>query len=691
MRVLLVDILCRESVRKVNALLKQHALTHIYFVNCARNFSQTDLSRLRKKISVPLEQLDQIVEGEEKIDGDPLYELIYLQMVDLINRLVARPDVVQSMSHYCRQNKITFIKFKEHLRETACHHVIKVSEMILIAKKLFGGEDYCFLLRDSFMRPVFEDVVGRDKVNFFPPWQSHRCGLTPRPRYLYDRFYDHFYCQDRLSFFGKTLAVWLGAGINRAVTQLLPSCRMPQASSGSGQANIGVDIIQSRVRLDAINDVYWLRDSGIDPKTVFGIEVEDYDAESQKALDSLGIHRSMLCRNPLKFIVRIWRNFKSGKRAAFVTQDFKSWLKVLPDVLRLWKVPFTWGLSGWLEYEKINFKVRTAFWESVFRQTGIRIFWSMHDFDHEKLVKAQAMENVDGIFAGSHWTNFPLICVANEQKCYDAFFVWGPYFPEKTFVNYPFMATFSAGYPLDYYFALRKKRAEDLRQKYPGKFIISYQDNVVSNDFGYSPRMQSDIYHMLFDLMNKYDHVVVFMKPKRKSAFEEDVKNFSQMQKFINNGRIAVFAGEIARTKAVSAEIGMASDLVISLGIGTTSCECQFAGVLSFHADLAGFRNNEFGKQGLNKFVFRDTATMRKRIEEMIEGKSSITAQDYRKDYEPLDPFQDGKAYLRTGFVLRQMQMLFAAGANRGETIQAAQKQYEKILTGAVEPTQARG
>ena len=67
MRVLLVDILCRESVRKVNALLKQHALTHIYFVNCARNFSQTDLSRLRKKISVPLEQLDQIVEGEARV------------------------------------------------------------------------------------------------------------------------------------------------------------------------------------------------------------------------------------------------------------------------------------------------------------------------------------------------------------------------------------------------------------------------------------------------------------------------------------------------------------------------------------------------------------------------------------------------------------------------------------------------
>ena len=239
------------------------------------------------------------------------------------------------------------------------------------------------------------------------------------------------------------------------------------------------------------------------------------------------------------------------------------------------------------------------------------------------------------------------------------------------------METFQAGYPLDYYFESKRSDAVRLRNKYPGKFILSYHDNVMHKDIAYTKKMQLQIHRMLVSMIENNDNLIVFLKPKKKFVLEEILKELPFLQHYIDEGRIEVFLGDTTRSKAVPAMVGMASDLVVGLGISTAAAECYFAGTISFHADLTGFEKNAFGNNGLNKIVFRDIKSLKKTIEDRIKGKNRLSRDDYYKYHETLDPFQDGKAYLRTGFVIKKMQEFFQSGFLREEVVKKAREEYD--------------
>ena len=242
------------------------------------------------------------------------------------------------------------------------------------------------------------------------------------------------------------------------------------------------------------------------------------------------------------------------------------------------------------------------------------------------------------------------------------------------------METFQIGYPSDHYFEKRRPKAISLRNKYAGKFILSYQDNVMANDLPYSKNMQIQVHEMLLSILKEYDDVVVFLKPKREYVFNAVIKEVPELREFIDKGRIVTFFGKTSRTKAVPAEIGMASDLVVGLGISTTAAECQFAGTLGFHADLTGFRGNEFGNRGLGKIVFRDITTLKDAIIDVIENGTSKKYLEYKELYSTLDPFQDGNAYRRMGFVMKNLQDLLNRGLSREDTVSITREKYDNFI-----------
>jgi hypothetical protein len=124
----------------------------------------------------------------------------------------------------------------------------------------------------------------------------------------------------------------------------------------------------------------------------------------------------------------------------------------------------------------------------------------------------------------------------------------------------------------------------------------------------------------------------------------------------------------------------MASDLVVGLGISTTVAECQFAGTLGFHADLTGFMDNEFGNKGLGKIVFRDVDSLKNAIIDVIENGASKKYLEYKELYYTLDPFQDGNAYRRIGFVMRNLQDLLNRGLSREDTVSIARERYDNLI-----------
>ena len=215
------------------------------------------------------------------------------------------------------------------------------------------------------------------------------------------------------------------------------------------------------------------------------------------------------------------------------------------------------------------------------------------------------------------------------------------------------------------------------RNNHKNKYIISYHDNITAHDILYSDRMQISIHKMLIDIINEHDNVMIFLKPKRKNEFEEIINKVPGLKECLDAGKIEVFLGETARTKVPPAEIGMASDLAIGLGLSTSACECFFAGTPSFHVDLTGFTNNEFGNNALGKIVFRDIASLKEAIEKRIKGEA--LPKDDRKYYDMLDPFQDGKTYLRTGFIIKCLQKGLGKGMSREKAVEFAEREYKNM------------
>ena len=676
MRFVYVDFLCWESLLKLWQILHEKDIDKIYYINISmalRPFMPL-LSKIKGK---SFDQIDWIVEGEEKIGGISLYEKIQIELNNVIEKWVAQNDIFRMIEEYSKKHGYNSVKIKEYIKTNIYPHLFRPIEIKVISQKMYGGEKCLYLLRETPFSYLLTDVLGKEKTIFYNDFISHRLPIKLRRDYYYDSHFKKEYYFDRFDCIRKNITRYLVLLLNYTINFYLGKMRGSKFRYNHKQINICVETTQKIVRLDSINDIYWFKGSGINPENICLLESVDYDHFSNIVLSSLAIKRFKIFNNPFK-LIKQFLDISGGKKylAIPILPESSYFIKAIKRLLAHFLILFGWTEAAWLCQQMINFAFRTDYWESIYSQIGSRMLWSMFDGDLDKLCKAQALERLNGFYMGSHWSNFPM-CKIDNQQCYDVFFTWGSHFEKNIFNQYPFMKVFQVGYHSDHYFANRKIEALKLRDSYPDKFILSYQDNIMANDIAYSKGMQLAIYSMLNSILKLYDNVVIFLKPKRKLVLNEILRETPQLGKYIDEGRVRIFLGGTSLEKAVPAEVGMASDLVIGLGISTPASECFFAGTLSFHADFTGFLSNDFSNKGLNKVVFRDIDSLQKAIENRITGADKLTYSDYAKYYKTLDPFQDGKAYLRTGFVIKKLQEALLSGMHRDEAVKYAVKEYD--------------
>lgn len=664
-KILWIDLLCFSSAVKAVGLNLKRPIDQVYYVNIHRLFKPF-IGLLARFIGKPVVQVLDIVESESRIADMSLYETIQRRLTDLLDGWSWQDDIASKITAYCQKNGFDQAKFREYLKEAAYSMLYRPIEMQVLAEKTSGLAQASFIFRSTPFKELLRRAFGGQKVRFYSAMFLNPALVQQRSDYYYDKYINGTYYGSKLRTGLKLSLFWLATSINSLVFG------QTAASGEAHKANIGIELIQGRVRMDDINDLYWLKSSGIDSAAVYGIIFPDYEKESKQVLAETGIRTvrlvQKLIKNPL---------FKQ-KSSDLVMPDKGYFSRTFKQALSLLQLPFVSSASAWILLQGARYSIRANYWRSIYQVMNIRLLWTMYDVDSDKLIKAQALELVDGLYAGSHWSNFPMYRVDN-QKCYDALFTWGEHFIKNNFLKYPYMTVFKTGYPSDHYFNARRERSLELRNEYKNKYIVSFQDNIIANDLPYSNGMQIRIHKMLLDLLAKNKGMMVFLKPKRKYIFEQILNQFPELQKMITAGRVRIFLGETVRSKAVPAEIGMASDLVIGLGISTTAAECCFAGTVSFHADLTGFDNNKFGNAGLNKVVFRDIDSLKTAVQAQIDGRG-MTIEECRKYHAMLDPFQDGQAYKRTGFIIKKLQEAFGQGLSREEAVKQARKAYNTAL-----------
>lgn len=664
-----LDLLCIESIIRI-IWIKGFTPKIVYYCQ-ASSLVKHFLKIISLLSQTTFSQITDIESGELRMKGVCLYELIHTHITLFLEKTAEEWFLRDDICNLINKQSYNPAKAKTYLMMEAFFMVYRPIELICLAQKLSRTAPTVILYNNLFAQRLCREYKHVSLV-FYNIRLSHYFPFLNRWGYWYDITVSGKWFYNRFINYLKILIKWLIEVVEIATTMFL-HLNQP-VSKNTRIANIGVEFTQTLFRPDENNDLFWFPLSQIAGNTVYHIETLELDEKSQQNLSKCGVHRLRL-GNISTVLKRITRKYREDD-VRVVIPGRKYIIKGLFSLLKLNRCFLGSAENSWLHLCLLKYEMDVGYWQSIYSRYGIKIIWSMLDGGIPQLVKAQAIENLGGIYTGSHFSNFFMYKVDN-QKCYDVFIVWADYFLKNIFTHYSYPATFVAGYPSDHYFEKHRNSAIKLRNQYSGKFIISYQDNAMGGDTPYSTNMQLNLHKMFIDILMDNSKVVLFLKPKKKFVFDAVKSLLPELENLIEQGRIVVFFGESPR-KAIPALIGMASDLVVGLGISTVAAECHFAGTLAFHADLSGMVNNDFGNRGLGKIVFRNIDTLKQAIQNCIKDGTSQRYQEAKEIYKMLDPFQDGMAYRRVGWVLKHLQDMLMQGESRERVMWSVKQRYEE-------------
>jgi hypothetical protein len=665
-----LDILCVESIIGI-IWLKGFTPTVVYycqvsvlvkpFIIIISSLSNTTFSQI---VDIELSEL--------RMEGSSLFELIHTR-INLFVEKVAEEWLQRADIHNeVHKQSYNSDKVKAYLMGEAFPLVYRPMELICLAQKLSKFSPTVILNRNFFANRLNLEY-GQVSLSYYNMYISQYFPFPNRPDFHFDGDIIRKYTRDRFVNFMIIFIKWLP---DFAVTIAATFFRLKRSAPKDTHAvNIGVEFLQRIFRPDENNDLFWLPSSRIAADTVYHLETAVLDEKSQQNLSEYGVHRLQILSRCIGIAFkRIAGKFR-GDDVHVVVPGYEHFTRGLFGLMKFVRYFLGPQESTWLHTQLFKFNTETSYWQSIYQQYNIKILWSMNDMGTSRLAMSQAIENLGGFYTGSHWSNYIMYQV-EYQKSYDVYFVWSNHFLKNAIARYPYSSTFVSGYVSDHYFEKHRKSAAELRDQYSGKFIIACNDCGFGHDVSFSARMHFNLYKMFIDILLKNNQVVLFFKPKHKLWFSIIKSQLPELDDWIEQGRIVLFFGELPR-KAVPALVGMASDLVVSFGIGTPAAECHFAGTLGFHADLIGRVRSDFGNRGLGKVVFRDLDQFRKTIQHCIDEGTTQRYQDAEGIYKMLDPFQDGRAYLRIGSVLKKLQESLLKGENREQTLQSIKQYYQ--------------
>ncbi len=630
-KIIWVDLLNLSSLYKIYH--HRNNIKKIIYFNCSKPFIVFINFFFKKIIKIPILQFNFINESEIRINEVSLFEHIQILITEYSNNFILSNKIKKKAKFYSNANNISYESYLEYIKGSTFLFFHRPLSMLSIAKYFRCEKESIFIFRSS---PLNEFILNKNpnlKIYFNKYRNFLINSVIYRRDYHFDKYIHQSLLRQKITFFSDWIMGFLG--------ELLLIFYKPKISNN----NIGVELITAKFRHNSKNDLFWLRDSNIDPKSVIGFALRDYDDKSFDEIANTGIHLKATIKYLLK---RPTRFFFLIKRLSIIKLGLKYYFSTFFDYMSLFFFTKENSLDTWLNFLEVKHKVRLNYFEAIYRSLRVKILWSMLDIDNDKLMKYQALDNIKGIYAGSHWSNYPIYTLWG-QKCYHLSFAWSQHFIDLNFSKFGKSNSLIVGYLTDYMF---KKKEYTKFNKNMNNFVITYFDNSIGKDIACSPDMQKSIYGMFLKLLKKYDNIILNLKPKKFQELTELTKQIPDIKNFIDKERLRLFVD--LNQQIPPHDVGYYSDLAIGIGINTAAAECCFAGTVSFHADLTKFVNNEFANKALGKVVFRNIVDLEMAIEKQILGKG-LEIKECKELHKYLDPFQDGKAYLRVGRALKQV------------------------------------
>ena len=673
MDILWLDLLSWESFVYIRLFKK--SIKEVYYLH------ESTLIKPFKNIllyfaGIKFIQITDLQLAKERIGAVSAIEKI-IREVDLFAGLFSK-DWIERNKELIRTQYFNYQKVQQHIKEATFYYFYFPVVLIVISEIVSEKNTCGFILKKTPFCNYLRKYCKGKTVSFYSLIFSQYFQIIKRDYYHNDRFCNVYYSDRIINIFREYL-IWVREVVKTIFALILVKFGKVKLLDKVNAPTVNIGVVQSQYRLreDEFNDLLCLHGHNIPNGIIYHIETNSFDRASCKYLSRFNVKR-------ITFNISLFVKNKQFLEASYlpvlVLVDLRILFFNLFPRVHFLKNFFLWDEEAWGHFQLFHLKWKTLYWQTIFNKLNIKIFLAVTEMCADKLAKAQALENLGGLFCGYHSGNYPIMGL-DVQIAYDVLFTWGEHFINNNFFNsYPVLSSFVVGYHRDFTFIKQQTRSKELKSQFPNKFVLSYMDNIFGNDLLFCKDSFISLYEMLLDILEKNEPVVLICKPKREILFNEVAYKIPKMKKYIDQKRIVVLAGETKNIKEVPVMVGMASDLVVGLGISTAAAECYFVGTLAFHADLTGFINNEFGNKGLGKIVFRDIESLKAAIQEVIDRGAREKYLEYKELYHSLDPFQDGLSYKRVGFILKNLQELLDEGLSRKEAVQVVQERYKDFV-----------
>jgi len=673
-----MDFLCLPSFLKIFTFRPKNSIK-IYFLRESKYFFPIK-ELINRSSNYEFYHLNNVIYAEEKLKEISFYE--YLQKkIKIDTEEISKRCVQNSLkSSLLKGQEINFEKLQKYFERTLFDTLYHINELLALSKLISTSNERYFLLNNYLVLNYFRDTLSINIIYYKIP-----LGIVfnplPRQFYEYDKKINGAKNYSSIKLCFEYFINW--------ISTLMISGIHHERNDAIDDISIGVEIHRGSIISEQSNDLFWFESSHLDGKDIVAIGGTSHfiDKESERYLDINGIKKILpfskryLFYNANRLInpKKIWCLIKLciSSRILNIGLTLSLMLKYL----------FIRELKYWSDLKLHYFLMEVKKFEKYYINNGIRVVFSMVDGDITSFSKSQALERINGYYVSSHWSQFPMF-LGDSYKYADVFCIWSTSCVSQFFDNKCGKINLPVGYLTDFSFNNYSILSKKLKDKFKNKFVITYFDGSFGNDNIFSLNMHVKMYQLFILLLKKYPKMILFLKPKRTEIFKEMQQYVPDLLKQEKNGRLVVFNNKITEKTSQETKIppiypGLASDLVIGLGISSAATECYFGGKMAFHVDLTGLSENNFRKTGNNQFIFKEIDDLEKAIINFINFTNQERLDMYNEAkpaYDDIEPFQDGKAYDRVGFILAQLLDNLRKKKSRADINLNLKETYNKYL-----------
>ena len=437
-----------------------------------------------------------------------------------------------------------------------------------------------------------------------------------------------------------------------------------------------------------MSDVFFLQDSGIDPGQVlvyFDDRGRPLTEQGLRAIEAAGM-RFVVRRSRCSTVPRVGTWNGSPEYA-------RRWLVTLGTVLRLGRAVFSQGgaIRRWQLPHLIHLLTAVDYWVAFYRAFGIRVDFHKEECDSESVARAMALELLNGVSVGCHWSYYQFTSVPHSRSQH-VYFAWGPYHaafnPEDGSRVDHFVYS---GHIFDHYFAEAARGRAELREplaRHGASFIVCLFDDSFGADGPTSRDVAVQFYRFFVGRLLADPTLGLVIKSKTPDAVLADQEIAALVREAQATGRCLFLGREpdpgsdiSSAMRCLPVEAAVAADISVGLGLPTNSAAIQaaLAGLRSVCWDAARHCSHPFYVWGREHVVFEDLERMFLAIQEYrADPLRHADLGDYKPVLADIDPYRDGRAAARIGEYLAWLLQALGAGRNRREAIDSANLSFRE-------------